>query len=735
MLRTLLTSFLSLALVAGSLSVCPLSVSAQGAAQGGAVQGVGGASGTTTVARSASGDSVSANKPLSFDALSPDSIFVWVMVKIMTLFAWLLGVAMILLDNTVLYTVVYMGTYIKNLSAIGVTWEILRNIGNILLIFGFLAIGIGTILNAEWYGGKKMIPRLIMGAVLINFSLFMTEAVIDVGNFLATRIYKQINGGVAAGGTLGAIAATNTTQGTGIIAGISSMASTVSSPVNEPITSKIMNQLGLQRLYGDALDGNKQLLTENNTSLVAFFGVLLFIILSFVMFFLSFIFITRFVYLIYAIIVAPVGVVGYIMPNFQAFGSKWLHDLFMQSMTAPVMLLLLYVALRIITDASFLGFGGSPDYTGFVQDKNGNFNLSGFANVLISFFVAIGSLLAVVYGTKRFGAFGAQWASKTAGNISFGLPAWVGRATGGWAADRLARYVRTSGFGSTKTGDIALRGLDKVASGSIDVRGSKWISSGLKTVGIDAGEAQKGGYRGARKDAIKEIVGRTKLIDEAIDEKHEAETARLAKERGAAEEKRKLIEEDIKKQTEPLEKKKEELAEQKKQLEKQVEENKKSTLVGPGKERRDQETIKKLEETKAAFDATEKQIKEIEKPLIELLKNAKEAKEAEDDFKKAVAKQKNEFKRRYAHNVGEGLTSWFRLGARQAANQIVKDTVKKEDKTLKELKKFLEQKEKEEEGGGDNKGGKDKNGGEGSDKSKEEKPKEKEAGSENKKES
>ena len=90
------------------------------------------------------------------------------------------------------------GDYVNNLSAVGVTWRILRDLGNIIIIFGFLAIGITTILNVNWYGGKmKMLPMLLVSAVFLNFSLFITEAVIDTGNLFATQFYTQINGGVS----------------------------------------------------------------------------------------------------------------------------------------------------------------------------------------------------------------------------------------------------------------------------------------------------------------------------------------------------------------------------------------------------------------------------------------------------------------------------------------------------------------------------------------------------------
>src|SRR3989344_2272270 len=195
---------------------------------------------------------------------------------IMTIFAWLLGVAMVVLDSTVNFTVVRMGDYINNLSAIGIAWRILRDVGSIALIFGFLAIGITTILNVDWYGGgKKMLPMLLVAEVFLNFSLFITEAVIDTGNLFATQFYTQINGGVPAG--------------------------TKNSVLDETISSKIMNQLGLQKLYGNALT-NPDLLKPGNTSLIGILGIGLFVIATFVMFSLALVLIARFVYLIYLII-------------------------------------------------------------------------------------------------------------------------------------------------------------------------------------------------------------------------------------------------------------------------------------------------------------------------------------------------------------------------------------------------------------------------------------------------
>ena len=150
----------------------------------------------TATASNPGASQAAANTGVDYKAGNNDEAYSEIMIQIMRLFAWLVGVAMLTLNYAVFFTVITMGEYVKNLSAVGLTWSILRDIGNIMLIFGFLMAGIMTILNVDWYGfGKKMLPMLLVAAVFLNFSLFISEAIVDTGNLFATQFYTQINGG------------------------------------------------------------------------------------------------------------------------------------------------------------------------------------------------------------------------------------------------------------------------------------------------------------------------------------------------------------------------------------------------------------------------------------------------------------------------------------------------------------------------------------------------------------
>jgi hypothetical protein len=483
MRKFLTISFITLALVTGAVSVAHV-VHAQ----------------TTNAA--------AAGTPITLSAL-PDTggIMSGVMIFIMGLFAWLVGVAAMTLDNAVYYTVVTMGAYVKNLAAIGVTWRILRDISNIALIFGFLAIGISIILNTEKFGwGTKMLPMLLVAAVFLNFSLFISEAVIDAGNLFATEFYTQINGGVPAG-------AENFDS-----------ISTVANAANNGISAKIMSQLGLATIYGQTLTDTAAL-KPVSTTFIGFMSIILFLVTAFVMFSLAFILIARFIALIFLIIVAPIGFAGLAIPMLSGTAKKWWSELFEQTITAPILLLMLYIALAVITDAHFLAFGpiGTNGWAGFIPNGTTT-NYTGFASLMLSFIVAMGLLLAVVMYAKKLGAAGAGWATKSAGRVTggltFGAISLAGRGTlglGGRALNNKRMQARAAGGGLggtfAKLGAFTGRNLEKRTFGVRNVPGVRTAGSAMGSIqGNDFGTVFAGKTTVTAKQAVDKTIEGYKYV-------------------------------------------------------------------------------------------------------------------------------------------------------------------------------------------------------------------------------
>ncbi len=74
-------------------------------------------------------------------------------------------------------------------------WTVTRDFANIFFILILLFIALSLVLDIEvgHANPKKMLVSVITIAILINFSFFMTEVIIDVSNSLALVFYNQIS--------------------------------------------------------------------------------------------------------------------------------------------------------------------------------------------------------------------------------------------------------------------------------------------------------------------------------------------------------------------------------------------------------------------------------------------------------------------------------------------------------------------------------------------------------------
>lgn len=71
-------------------------------------------------------------------------------------------------------------------------WSIMRTIANVLFVIGFLFIIMSqtTNIGITNYGIKKMLPKLIIGAILVNTSFWIVALSIDISNVAGASIYN-----------------------------------------------------------------------------------------------------------------------------------------------------------------------------------------------------------------------------------------------------------------------------------------------------------------------------------------------------------------------------------------------------------------------------------------------------------------------------------------------------------------------------------------------------------------
>jgi hypothetical protein len=68
-------------------------------------------------------------------------------------------------------------------EAVGQVWTNLRDLANIFIIGLFVFIAISIILGLQEFGQKKLIARVVVVAILINFSFLFTQIAINASNF------------------------------------------------------------------------------------------------------------------------------------------------------------------------------------------------------------------------------------------------------------------------------------------------------------------------------------------------------------------------------------------------------------------------------------------------------------------------------------------------------------------------------------------------------------------------
>jgi len=87
-----------------------------------------------------------------------------------------------------------------NAPVVELGWNMVRDLTNMFFVVALLAIAFGTILGIESYEWRRLLPKLLGAALLVNFSNLICQLIIDVSQVFMTTFLNAIAG--AAGGNL-----------------------------------------------------------------------------------------------------------------------------------------------------------------------------------------------------------------------------------------------------------------------------------------------------------------------------------------------------------------------------------------------------------------------------------------------------------------------------------------------------------------------------------------------------
>ncbi len=371
-----------------------------------------------------------------------------------SLFVYLSG---LLLDFIVGYSILDIGKFLNGNVGVNIAWQTFRDLANMAFIFVLLYTAIMTILGLGGGSIKKVVAKVIIVALLLNFSLFFTKIFIDASNIVTIGFYNQIISQpcTRTGGTTSSLGAALTCR-----MGIS----TVFDP-------KLVDEI--KRIAPSTWENAfKSLVTNTGESVFLFVAGFVFLAMALML-------VVRFITLVFLLILSPLAFVAMALPN-DRYSSKWWDSLISASLFPPLMMALFWAILQIVSaiDIQGAGAGLGNIFTG-VNGKE----YPGAGQLIGNFVIVTALMVGSLIIAKEFGAYGAGAAIKTLGNVRKGVQGYIGRNTLGRAGAALDKKIgdsdsRLGRFANTEFGR-GLRGFTTGAlakgkyGGKIDIKKQK----------------------------------------------------------------------------------------------------------------------------------------------------------------------------------------------------------------------------------------------------------------------
>jgi len=118
------------------------------------------------------------------------NIFAWLLYWVVFGISWIIAREVDLLISVMSYPINI------NMPAVNAGWAVIRDLCNNFFIVILLAIAVGTVFRLPSYRYKEALPKLLVAAVLINFSKMITGIAIDISQIIMLTFAVPLAGGV-----------------------------------------------------------------------------------------------------------------------------------------------------------------------------------------------------------------------------------------------------------------------------------------------------------------------------------------------------------------------------------------------------------------------------------------------------------------------------------------------------------------------------------------------------------
>jgi len=313
-------------------------------------------------------------------------------------------------------------------------WVVVRDLCNMFFVVILLIIAFATILGQEEYGAKKMLPKLIMAAVLINFSKLICGLMIDISNVVMLTFVNAFS----------AIGAGN-----------------------------LLDLLGISDVTKIAVASDSSAVTFGTIVSAYIFGLIYVIIATVVVASMLGMLVIRLVMIWILVVLSPLAFFLQAVPGASKYSGQWWSKWTSNLLVGPVIAFFLWLSFAALQGATspITASSTSSDLTAAnadAADTSGLGSKAGTPAAMAKFVIAIGMLLGGMQIAQSVGSEAGSALSMGMSKLNKGKTLALGAVTGAGVA--LGKRSK----------EVAIGGVGKLANSSIFNKNEKDLVTGKR---------------------------------------------------------------------------------------------------------------------------------------------------------------------------------------------------------------------------------------------------------------
>jgi hypothetical protein len=337
----------------------------------------------------------------------------------------------------------------KDVAYIYNAWSAIRDLANIAAFFAAVYAGFLRIIGQNQEDFRKAVAKLLIFALLTNFSFAISKFAIDIANVVSLQIYGATTGYKFSGNT--------SSSGVGTII------------KDYGVSTAYMKMMNLSAFVVDSGKITPESGFKVDSLTTAITSIIFFIVAGWMFIKLAIFIIVRTFMLMVSVIFSPAMFIGGLVDPLTKVHDKWRETFFGNLIVAPLVMIFIWLSLQILgASAQMLSSTNTTELT------------KTLTNVSLLIVGAASLHLAVKFAEQASGAVG-QFAVKVLGGVVGGVAAaaatggasFVARAGAARAAAMAGnvgkKWATAEGAGGVKkfTGGLLLKGGDRLEKAEI----------------------------------------------------------------------------------------------------------------------------------------------------------------------------------------------------------------------------------------------------------------------------